>query len=226
MWQEATAQVLATKLHPGAPRPHLLSAPAHVCDPVTILKKMSPWTRAWRPRGGAAVRLWRNRGGADRPSHARVQPSLRGRLSRRWPQYGGRAPIARAIRGAAGLGAADDQRGLHFRYRRWPTCSLAFMTVSMPGAELGLADHLRAFRTEMAEAAADGRYYCLTPVLVAAWKRTGGEIRPRSFVTSPLLLAAQMLGSYITAGTPSDDSAGTSIVLGDRRHANGMRGAR
>ena len=127
---------------------------------------------------------------------------------------------------AAGPGAADDQRGLHFRYRRWPTCSLAFMTVSMPGAELGLANPLRAFRTEMAEAAADGRYYCLTPVLVAAWKRTGGEIRPRSFVTSPLLLAAQMLGSYITAGTPSDDSAGASIALGDRRHANGMRGAR
>jgi hypothetical protein len=41
------------------------------------------------------------------------------------------------------------------------------------GAEIGLADPLRAdaFRTEMAEAAEDGRYYCLTPVLIAAWKR-------------------------------------------------------
>jgi hypothetical protein len=43
------------------------------------------------------------------------------------------------------------------------------------GADLGLADPQRAsaFREEMADAAADGRYYCLTPVLIAAWKRIG-----------------------------------------------------
>jgi hypothetical protein len=29
------------------------------------------------------------------------------------------------------------------------------------------------FRKERAEAGADGRYYCLTPVLIAAWKRMG-----------------------------------------------------
>ena len=41
------------------------------------------------------------------------------------------------------------------------------------GAEFGLADPMRAseFRKDMAEAGADGRYYCLTPVLIAAWKR-------------------------------------------------------
>ena len=40
------------------------------------------------------------------------------------------------------------------------------------GVELGLADPVRAseFRADMAEAGADGRYYCLTPVLIAAWK--------------------------------------------------------
>ncbi len=43
------------------------------------------------------------------------------------------------------------------------------------GAELGLADPARAsaFRSEMTEVGADGRYYCLTPVLMAAWKRVG-----------------------------------------------------
>ena len=43
------------------------------------------------------------------------------------------------------------------------------------GAELGLADPERAsaFREDMADAATDGRYYCLTPVLLAAWKRIG-----------------------------------------------------
>jgi len=28
-----------------------------------------------------------------------------------------------------------------------------------------------AFKADMADAAADGRYYCLTPILIAAWKR-------------------------------------------------------
>jgi hypothetical protein len=40
-------------------------------------------------------------------------------------------------------------------------------------AELGIADPVRAeaFRRDMAEAAADGRYYCLTPILIGAWRR-------------------------------------------------------
>ena len=43
------------------------------------------------------------------------------------------------------------------------------------GAQLGIADEARAgaFRLDMAEAAADGRYYCLTPILITAWKRVG-----------------------------------------------------
>ena len=28
-----------------------------------------------------------------------------------------------------------------------------------------------AFKVDMAEAAEDGRYYCLTPILIGAWKR-------------------------------------------------------
>ena len=40
-------------------------------------------------------------------------------------------------------------------------------------AELGIADPVRAeqFKADMADAGADGRYYCLTPILIAAWKR-------------------------------------------------------
>jgi hypothetical protein len=40
-------------------------------------------------------------------------------------------------------------------------------------AELGIADPVRAeaFKRDMTEAAADGRYYCLTPILIGAWKR-------------------------------------------------------
>jgi hypothetical protein len=40
-------------------------------------------------------------------------------------------------------------------------------------AQLGVADPVKAkaFKVEMAEAGEDGRYYCLTPILIAAWKR-------------------------------------------------------
>jgi hypothetical protein len=40
---------------------------------------------------------------------------------------------------------------------------------------LGIADAARAeeFKADMAEAADDGRYYCLTPILIGAWKRVG-----------------------------------------------------
>ncbi len=38
---------------------------------------------------------------------------------------------------------------------------------------LGIADTSRAeaFKADMTVAGADGRYYCLTPILIAAWKR-------------------------------------------------------
>jgi len=41
------------------------------------------------------------------------------------------------------------------------------------GIALGISDPARAeaFRADMTEAGADGRYYCLTPILIAAWKR-------------------------------------------------------
>jgi ubiquinone/menaquinone biosynthesis C-methylase UbiE len=40
-------------------------------------------------------------------------------------------------------------------------------------AALGIADQGRAdqFKADMTEAALDGRYYCLTPILIGAWKR-------------------------------------------------------
>jgi len=40
-------------------------------------------------------------------------------------------------------------------------------------AALGIADQARAdqFKADMTEAALDGRYYCLTPILIGAWKR-------------------------------------------------------
>jgi ubiquinone/menaquinone biosynthesis C-methylase UbiE len=77
---------------------------------------------------------------------------------------------------AAGLGIPD---GTHAAVNFLPLSQMGAMLVGVydglyaAGAALGLADPARAaaFREEMAAAAADGRYYCMTPVLIAAWKR-------------------------------------------------------
>jgi hypothetical protein len=77
---------------------------------------------------------------------------------------------------AAGLGVPD---GTHAAVNFLPLSQMGAMLVGVydglyaAGAALGLADPARAaaFREEMAAAAADGRYYCMTPVLIAAWKR-------------------------------------------------------
>ena len=79
---------------------------------------------------------------------------------------------------AAGLGTPD---GTHAAVHFLPLGQIANMLIGVyeslyaASAELGLADPARAsaFRSEMTEAGADGRYYCLTPVLIAAWKRVG-----------------------------------------------------
>jgi hypothetical protein len=77
---------------------------------------------------------------------------------------------------AAGLGLPD---GTLAEAKFIPLKDMASMLIGVyqglyaAGAELGIVDAARAeaFKADMAEAAEDGRYYCLTPILIAAWKR-------------------------------------------------------
>ena len=77
---------------------------------------------------------------------------------------------------AAGLGLPD---GTNAEAKFLPLKDLAQMLIGVyqglfaAAAELGIADATRAaaFKTDMEEAGSDGRYYCLTPILIAAWKR-------------------------------------------------------
>jgi ubiquinone/menaquinone biosynthesis C-methylase UbiE len=77
---------------------------------------------------------------------------------------------------AAGLGIPD---GTLAEVKYLPLRAMAGMLIGVyqglfaSAVELGLADSVRAdaFRKDMTEAAADGRYYCLTPILIGAWKR-------------------------------------------------------
>lgn len=77
---------------------------------------------------------------------------------------------------AAGLGLPDDTLA---EAKYLPLKTLGPMLIGVyqglfaAAAELGIADPVRAegFKRDMTEAAADGRYYCLTPILIGAWKR-------------------------------------------------------
>ena len=48
-----------------------------------------------------------------------------------------------------------------------------YQSLFASAVELGIADPVRAeaFKADMTEAGEDGRYYCLTPILIAAWTR-------------------------------------------------------
>ncbi|MGC2409801.1 MAG: methyltransferase domain-containing protein [Methyloceanibacter sp.] len=147
----------------------------HMRDPVAILEKMQGWTK----QGGTVVAQEFDFGAIT------VEPPCpaMGEFNRVFEGvFRGHGRNLRAGRQlpaqfeAAGLGAPD---GTHAAVHFLPLAEMANMLIGVydglyaAGAELGLADPVRAsaLRTEMAEAAADGRYYCLTPVLVAAWKR-------------------------------------------------------
>jgi ubiquinone/menaquinone biosynthesis C-methylase UbiE len=77
---------------------------------------------------------------------------------------------------AAGIGPPD---GTLAEVKYLPLRDMADMLIGVyqglfaAGVELGISDPVlaEAFRADMTEAGADGRYYCLTPILIGAWKR-------------------------------------------------------
>jgi ubiquinone/menaquinone biosynthesis C-methylase UbiE len=77
---------------------------------------------------------------------------------------------------AAGIGVPD---GTLAEAKFLPLKDMAQMLIGVyqslfpAAAALGIADQARAdqFKADMTEAGLDGRYYCLTPILIGAWKR-------------------------------------------------------
>jgi SAM-dependent methyltransferase len=176
-FEQITADLLKLEAPAGAPFDltfcRLLLM--HMRDPVAILEKMSAWTKP----GGVVVAQEFDFGAIA------VEPTCpaMGEFNRVFEGvFRGHGRNMRAGRQlpaqfeAAGLGAPDGTyAAVHFL----PLAQMANMLIGVydglyaAGTELGLADPVRAssFRSEMTEAGADGRYYCLTPVLIAAWKR-------------------------------------------------------
>jgi SAM-dependent methyltransferase len=171
------ADVLETVAVPGAPfdltycRLFLM----HMQDPVAMLEKMLAWTK---PGGVVAAQEFDFGAIAVEP----LCPAM-GEFNRLFEGvFRGHGRNLRAGRQlpaqfeAAGIGAPN---GTMAEVKYLPLSQMAAMLIGVyqglfaSAVELGIADTARAeaFKRDMAEAAADGRYYCLTPILIGAWKR-------------------------------------------------------
>ena len=176
-FQLVEANVLETDAVPGGPfdltycRLFLM----HMHEPVGVLEKLLAWTK---PGGVVAAQEFDFGAIAVEP----LCPAM-AEFNRLFEGvFRGQGRNLRAGRQlpaqfeAAGIGTPD---GTLAEVKYIPLSDMAAMLIGVyqglfaAGVELGLADRERAdaFKEDMAAAAADGRYYCLTPILIGAWKR-------------------------------------------------------
>jgi ubiquinone/menaquinone biosynthesis C-methylase UbiE len=149
----------------------------HLPDPVAVLEKMHRWTRP----GGTVMARELDFGAIAVeplcPPMAEFNRLFEGvfRAHGRNLRAGRQLPVQFE---AAGLGLPDHTlAAAHFL----PLAEIADMLIDVydglfaAAAALGIADSARAtqFRQEMQAAGADGRYWCLTPILISSWKRVG-----------------------------------------------------
>lgn len=147
----------------------------HVQEPVLVLEKMLTWTK---PDGVVAAQEFDFGAIAVEP----LCPAM-AEFNRLFEGvFRGHGRNLRAGRQlpaqfeAAGIGAPD---GTVTDVKYLPLSEMTAMLIGVyqglfaSAVELGIADPERAeaFKRDMTEAGADGRYYCLTPILIGAWKR-------------------------------------------------------
>jgi len=147
----------------------------HLSDPVALLEKMHHWTK----QGGYVAAQEFDFGGMVIEPLCPAMIEFRRLFEGVFRGHGRNLRAGRQLPAqfeAAGLGAPE---GTDAEVKFLPLAVMAPMLIGVyeglfaSGTTLGIADETLAasFRVDMAEAAADGRYYCLTPTLISAWKR-------------------------------------------------------
>jgi 2-polyprenyl-3-methyl-5-hydroxy-6-metoxy-1,4-benzoquinol methylase len=175
-FNQIDANVLDLETAPGAPFDFVFCRLflMHMQDPVAVLEKMQGWVK---PGGVIAAQEFDFGAIAIEP----LCPAM-GEFNRLFEGvFRGHGRNLRAGRQlpmqfeAAGIGLPD---GTLAEAKFLPLKDLAPMLIGVyqslfaSAAELGIADPVRAeaFKKDMAAAGEDGRYYCLTPMLIGAWK--------------------------------------------------------
>ena len=171
------ANVLELNTVPGAPFDltfcRLLLM--HLQEPVTALEKMYLWTKP----GGTVVAQEFDFGAIAVEPPCPAMAEFNRVFEGVFRGHGRNLRAGRQLPAqfeAAGLGLPD---GTLADAKFLPLKDMAQMLIGVyqglfaAAAQLGIADATRAdeFKAEMAEAASDGRYFCLTPILIGAWKR-------------------------------------------------------
>jgi SAM-dependent methyltransferase len=171
------ADVLTLDTAPGAPfdltfcRLFLM----HMQDPVAALEKMASWTKP----GGVLVAQEFDFGAIAVEPLCPAMAEFNRLFEGVFRGHGRNLRAGRQLPAqfeAAGLGVPDGTRA---EVKYLPLKDMAAMLIGVyqglfaSAVELGIADPVRAeqFKADIADAGADGRYYCLTPILIAAWKR-------------------------------------------------------
>ncbi len=176
-FEMVAGDLLKLKKPPGAPfdlvycRLFLM----HMLEPVAALEKMASWVK---PGGVIAAQEFDFGSiGIEPPCPAMAE--FNRMFEGVFRAYGRNLRAGRQLPAqfeAAGLGLPD---GTEATAKFIPLKDMAQMLIGVyqslfaSAVELGIADPVRAeaFKQDMAEAGEDGRYYCLTPILIAAWKR-------------------------------------------------------
>ncbi len=147
----------------------------HMQDPVAALEKMLFWTKP----GGVVVAQEFDFGAIAVEPLCPAMAEFNRLFEGVFRGYGRNLRAGRQLPAqfeAAGLGLPD---GTLAEAKYLPLADMAPMLIGVyqglfaSAAELGIAETTRAeaFKADIAEAASDGRYYCLTPILIGAWKR-------------------------------------------------------
>ena len=147
----------------------------HMQEPVRALEKMLAWTK----RGGVVAAQEFDFGAIAIEPTCPAMAEFNRLFEGVFRGHGRNLRAGRHLAAqfeAAGIGSPD---GTVTEVKYLPLSDMAAMLIGVyqglfaSAVELGIANPAlaEAFKEDMAEAAADGRYYCLTPIMMGAWKR-------------------------------------------------------
>ncbi|MFD0985666.1 class I SAM-dependent methyltransferase [Methyloligella solikamskensis] len=145
----------------------------HLPDPVAVLSKMRDWTKP----GGVVIAQEFDFGSFSVERECSAMDAFSELFEGVFAAHGRRMRQGRQLPAQFAAAGLDDLAGLHSEVRYLPLSEMAGMLTGVyrslfdAGVELGLTDEAKMaqFEADLQAASDEGRYFCLTPTLIAAW---------------------------------------------------------